>query len=417
MIHDPVPFLANIILIANADGVLSATELGQLEAIRTEFKFKKSDMNQAKKLVENGQHQITPIGSFADQVKNLELMLRVALADDEIDAKEAELLKDFCRKIGITPEQLTRIRREVLLSLHQQHKLCPKCGAGNDKDANFCHKCGNSLVDERQDIRTQFDIPAQGIAIEFADSTAATFPQALEIAKNTPGYQTIRRGSKNWHLAVFPSGNIEDALPLAEQLSGLRNRAVYIDGEKKDWNEVLGFAWCYAQRACAYRPEEHCFGKEGNRLNPWGCIQARMDWTAWSDWFSFGHWERSGTLKKHYIWRFDKSRIRHELATNLYRFRFCPHLQQDLIEAVLKHLPDTVDPQNDPNWTYRQNWEEVPNAVKVVVETREDGLTFKQEFWSDGVRPVGLKGYMRLLSDALAEIGASPQLAVSMVRN
>lgn len=47
MITEPVPFLANIILVAHADGKLSSSELGQLEAIRSSFKFKKSDFNAA----------------------------------------------------------------------------------------------------------------------------------------------------------------------------------------------------------------------------------------------------------------------------------------------------------------------------------------------------------------------------------
>jgi hypothetical protein len=80
MISEPIPFLANIVIVARANGKLSVSELGQLEAIRTEFKFKKGDLNAAIRLVEQGSHKITPVGSFADQVTNLELILRVAYA-------------------------------------------------------------------------------------------------------------------------------------------------------------------------------------------------------------------------------------------------------------------------------------------------------------------------------------------------
>jgi len=81
MINDPVPFLANIIAVAYANGQLSSGENAQLEAIRQEFNFKKADFTKAIKIVEQGQHQLTPIGSFADQVSNLECILRVAYAD------------------------------------------------------------------------------------------------------------------------------------------------------------------------------------------------------------------------------------------------------------------------------------------------------------------------------------------------
>ena len=54
MVTDPIPFMANIALVAHADGTLSPAELGQLEAIRKEMKFKKSDYNSAVRLVQDG---------------------------------------------------------------------------------------------------------------------------------------------------------------------------------------------------------------------------------------------------------------------------------------------------------------------------------------------------------------------------
>ena len=241
---------------------------------------------------------MTPIGSFADQVKNLELILRVAYADDDLDKAEASLILKFCKLIGIHQDQLNRLRNEVLSSLKQQGKVCPSCGTESTSDSRFCPKCGASLESSVQDIQVQFQIPASGIAIEFAESTAASFPKALDIAETTEGYQTCLKGKKKWHLAVYPSGQITDALPLAENLSGLRNRCLHIDGEEKQWDEIFGFAWCASQRANAYRPVEYCFGKDENRLNPWGCKQARMDWTEWANWFCYGKWEKSGLLGK-----------------------------------------------------------------------------------------------------------------------
>jgi hypothetical protein len=194
-------------------------------------------------------------------------------------------------------------------------------------------------------------------------------------------------------------------MALVEALSGMRNRRVYFDGVEKQWDEVFGFAWCAAQRATAYRPVEYCFGKEENRINPWGCKQAQMDWTGWAGWFSYGRWEKVGFIGKKVQWRFDKERIRHELATNLFRFRFCPYLRKELAEAVLRHLPDTVLPESDANWQYNRQYEEVPGAIKVVEEERSDGFLYKNEFWSDGVRPKGLRVLADILSKALADIG------------
>ena len=412
MIQEPIPFLANIALIAHADGKLSASELGQLEAIRTELKLRKGDFNKAVALVGKDQHKLTPVGSFADQVKNLELMLRVAYADDDLDDVEASLVSEFCEKIGVTQEQLDRLANEVLDALKQQDKICPSCGSSAEGDAKFCPKCGASLEQSEETIQVDFDLPKTGIAIEFADSTAAAFPKALELAKASEGYQTCQKLKKTWHLATFTSGSLVDAMPLAQALSGIRNRRAFMNGEETPWDEIFGFAWCAAQRNSAYRPVEYCFGKDDNRINPWGCKQARMDWTDWADWFSYGKWEKGGMLGSKVVWRFDKERIRHELATNLYRFRYCPFMVPDLAEAVLRHLPDTVAPDKDDNWSFNHNYEEVPGAIKIVEKEGSGDYSFTNEYWSDGVRPKGHRLLAEVLQKAFAEVAGcqiSPQ--------
>ena len=410
MISEPVPFLANIALVARADGTLSAAELGQLEAIRKEYGFKKSDFSAAVRLAESGDHALTPVGTFADQVKNLELILRVACADSDLDEAEVKLITDYCRKIGIHQEQLDRLLTEVVASLKQTGKLCPMCAAENTPDARFCMKCGAGLDSQGQDVQVKFDIPKNGVAVEFAESTAASFPKALELAKSTPSYQTCQKNKKTWYLAAFPSGTLADVLPLVSELSGIRNRVLYIDGKEQQWDEVFGFIWCASQRATAYRPAEYCFGKDENRLNPWGCKQARMDWTEWAGWFCYGKWEKSGFVGSKVQWRFDKERIRHELATNLHRCRHCPHLNANLPEAVLRHLPDVVVPGTDNNWDFHQIYEEVPGAIKVVQKKRSGGFTYSNEFWADGVRPKGYRVLTDILTKAFRQVGSDSEL-------
>ena len=193
MINEPIPFLANVAAAAYADGHLSPSELGQLEAIRNELGFKKGDFNKAINLVEKGQHQVTPVGTFADQVKNLELMLRVAYSDDDLSDTESSLISDFCHRIGINQDQLIKMVNEALASLKQQGKLCHSCGTSASNDASFCPKCGTSLNADSTPVLVEFKIPATGLAIEFSDSTAASFPQALEFAKSASSYRLLSR--------------------------------------------------------------------------------------------------------------------------------------------------------------------------------------------------------------------------------
>ncbi len=412
MITDPIPFLANIALVAHADGKLSASELGQLESFRTEMKVKKGDFNKALTLVGSNEYKLTPVGTFSDQVTNLEMMLRVAYADDDLDDTEARLIGDFCLMIGVTQEQVDRLEKEVIASLKQTGKVCTFCGSPAVSNARFCPGCGTTLDKNDTSVQVDFDIPRSGIAIEFADSTAASFSKALEVAKSSHGYQKCQKLKKTWHLATYPSGKLVDALPLAEALGAVRNKRAFQDGEEKLWDEIFGFAWCAAQRKTAYRPIEYCFGKDENRINPWGCKQARMDWTEWADWFSYGAWEKGGLLGPKVVWRFNREKIRHELATHLFRYRFCPHLVPKLAEAVLKNLPETVNPEKDGNWSFNRLYEEVPGSIKVVEREASGAYIFTDEFWSDGVRPKGLRLLADLLTKSMADAGCcgvSPQ--------
>lgn len=405
MIPEPIPFLANIILLAHADGKLSASELGQLEIIRSDFKFKKADYNAAKKLVDEGGYHLTPIGTFADKVKNLELMLRVAFSDDDLVKAEVALLLQFCKAVGITQDLLNKIRGEVLATLKQQDKICPSCKESSNADSQFCSKCGLNFSDSKtKDEPIELKIPASGLAIKFAESTGASFPKALKIAENSNDFQSCKIGKKNWYLAVYKSGDLNEALPLVEALSGLQNREVILDGQNKTWDEVFGFAWCASERSVPYKPAEYCFGKADNRINPWGCIQARMDWTEWSEWFCYGAWEKGGLLRNKPKWRFNKQKILHELKTNLNKYRFCPHIQTELYEVVIKYLPETVSPDSDKHWDFHRNYEQVPGAIKVVVENKDDGFTCSDEFWANGVQPKGLDPLTEILSKAFKEL-------------
>ncbi len=121
-------------------------------------------------------------------------MLRVAYAGDDLDKSEAVVIRDFCKTIGVTQDQLNRVVKEVVTTLKSTGRVCPKCGADNDSDAAFCSKCGTGLERDVASVNVKLEIPEQGIAIEFADSTASGFAKALEIAKATPAYQSAKRG-------------------------------------------------------------------------------------------------------------------------------------------------------------------------------------------------------------------------------
>ena len=72
--------------------------------------------------------------------------------------------------------------------------------------------------------------------------------------------------------------------------------------------------------------------------------------------------------------------------------------------AVLKYLPEIIVPEGDKNWSYRRGYEQTPGSIKVI----EKNDTFSQEYWSDGVRPIGHFVFVDVLKKALGDTGSSP---------
>jgi uncharacterized tellurite resistance protein B-like protein len=411
---DKTSYLANLRLVARADKVLSDQENTLIEQIQKSIKAKRSHNSTAQKAVETGGFSLSKVGSFADQVQNLEDMVAVALADSDLSQPEVDLIASFCGLIGIQQEQLDLITSDVSKRLKARAATisCAKCGAQIQNDARFCPACG-SVVGSAAPASTalDIDIPKIGYAITFCESTAPSFIAALDLAKQIGPVQTVLKNKRTSYLISVPSDRFVDVTRMAKALSGMRNRGIYYDGQQMDWEEVFGFIWCATQRDQAYKPVEYCFGKDENRLNPWGCKQARMDWNEWSSWFSYGRWEQTGIINKRNVWIFDKERIRHDLATNLHRFRFCPNLNQRFVDALLSAFPDRIEITDNGPWKYNSAYEEVPGSIKITEKEGSGEFTYTREYYADGVRPRGLLPLSDILSKAFSACQNKPDIS------
>jgi uncharacterized tellurite resistance protein B-like protein len=413
-----ITYLANVIHVARADGVISPQEKASLEGVRTSTGAKKAIYNAAMKAAESPSYSTLGVGSFAAKVANLEDMFRVALSDGDLSLWEQQVIDAFGAAIGISPELVERLRRDVATELSGSAIAlpCEKCGAALQDGARFCAICGASLQQTQMAVVVSYEIPSQGYAIEFAESTAAGFDDALGLAKNATEFRTCLKGKKNWYLACYAVDEFAAAAELADRLGSIRNRRVLFDGQEVAWDELFGFTWCARERKTAYRPQLYCFGKEDNRLNPWGCKNAGLEWTEWANWFSYGSWRATGPLKKTNIFVLDKGRIRHEVHTNIHRFRFCPHLLSPLLDAVIAALPEEVKVEKGGHWTYAEGYEERPGAIRIMEVETSDGFSMTREFWADGVRPRGLDALRAVLSSAFASAGVDVRLAEEILR-
>ncbi|MBI4478411.1 MAG: zinc ribbon domain-containing protein [Acidobacteria bacterium] len=406
--QEQISYLANVAYLARADGVLSPREQAAIEEVRADLEAKKGTLNAAVKAVDSGTYSPAKVGFFAVQVANLADMLYVCFVDGDFDESESIIVKKFCEQISITGDQLKLMMSDAIARADKTSLTvkCPACSNSASGSAKFCPSCGGPIgKPEEAAAKLAFEIPASGYAIEFAESSAGGFPAALEFAKSAPTLKTCVRNKKTWYLAGWPERSFAEVIRLARFLGGIRNRKCYQNGSEVPWEDLFGFVWCAQQRDTAYRPNEYCFGKDENRLNPWGCKQARMDWTEWAAWFSYGQFKRAGIFKGKDIWVFDKARIRHEVLTNLHRFRFCPYLRPGLVDAILSALPDEVEVIPQGPWKYSARYDEVPGSIKVVELRRVGNVEIKDEYFADGVRPFGVGILEEVFKRAFAEAG------------
>lgn len=402
--EEKTTYLANLVFIARADNKISSLEESAIELIQKSIGARKTELNRAYRMAEDPNFTLTPIGSWADKIKNLESIIYISMVDDSVHDEE-ELIIDFSNQLNISQEQLECVISDVesIISTLNNDTYCPSCNAKIKSTSKFCPQCGIQLSGSEAATPISYDIPEKGIAIEFAESTASGFHHALQNQKEAPVNATCVKGKKNWYLASWPKEEILTALELVENLKGLRNRKVYVDGKESKWDTVFGFSWCASSRAEAYRPEEYCFGLDDKRLNIWGCKQIRMDWSDWAEWFTYGTFQKSGILKNKMSFVFDKKRIRHELESNLYKLRLCPHIQFELIEAVIKNLPDEVTPTANGLWRYKRDYDQSPGSILVKLKVKNDGYNYTDEFQTSGVVPHSVEAGLEILKKAIAE--------------
>jgi hypothetical protein len=373
---EQITYLANILYLARLDGQLTPKEVAALEEVRLGLELKKSSLKSAVLAAESPGYTLSKAGGFGYQTLNLSDMLYVALVDGEFDSKESQAANEFAQQVGITENQWNLLLQEALSRADSSSLTveCQNCSAKQAGSPKFCANCGGLLSRKEDDtVRLTLEIPSTGYAIEFAESTAAGFQFALDLAKQAPNFQSALRNKKMWYVASWPFDSFQDCTKVSQALGGIRNRKCYKNGSEMAWDELFGFAWCAKQRDSAYRPLEYCFGKDESRLNPWGCKQVRMDWTDWANWLSYGEFRKTGLLKGKTVWVFDKQRIRHEALSNIHKFRYCPYVRERLIDAFIQALPNEVEVTREGPWKYSERYDQSPGSIKVIEKQGSPG--------------------------------------------
>ena len=120
---------------------------------------------------------------------------------------------------------------------------------------------------------------------------------------------------------------------------------------------------------------------------------------------------KTGIVTKRNVWIFDKERIRHDVATNLHRFRFCPYLNKDFVDAVVSAFPDRVEITDNGPWKYNNVYEETPGSIKIIEKEGDGEFSYSREYYADGVRPRGLLPLQDILNKAFSACTEKPEIS------
>lgn len=142
-----IRYLANLIMVAMADGFVSKEEKTAIKRICKEINAKKTDFEESKRLTEKADYQVTPVGRYSERIRNLEDMLFVALSDNDLSDPEKRVILPFAKAIGAKQEQINTILSESITRFrtYKSTIICPGCGYERPSDWKFCAECGTSV--------------------------------------------------------------------------------------------------------------------------------------------------------------------------------------------------------------------------------------------------------------------------------
>ncbi len=285
---------------------------------------------------------------------------------------------------------------------------CPSCGYANEENSKFCQECGSKLgasgklssEPRRARVKAASTIveeeippPAMtGAVLEFGYSTSARFEMAAAEALRLPTCEKFRDGKKVVYRIALPTSEAMEAVTeLRKLLSGWKSVRYFLDGKPVLSEALFRHDWCYQNRKAAYQPDRYCFGLSDpyDRFNVWGCKMLGFPFFDDDDLWTWGEFvDRTG------LFRFNKQRLRAEIARRLFEYRFCPALNLQLAEGVFDGLPESVNPKRDMGWRFIEAFEPRPGALEIV---RNLGEGFEERRWAVGVRPSGIEALEPIL--------------------
>jgi len=258
--------------------------------------------------------------------------------------------------------------------------ICPHCGDLTGHKTRPCPTCSSSPKHQAGLRRQPLD---WAIEITFGYSTSKYYGDALELARRANRYDQEGTGDEVVHTVRYGPSGIEEAKKLWDVVHRWVSSSMTIDGEEASKKDLTyGGLACYQNYREFGEGREFCFGSKKLKdygstwhdLNFLGCKSlgvSAFDRCGFSVQHSDPSWNGLGHFDEDGVWHFDKEQIRDRLEKRIHRHRFCPLLQPDKAYSAVERLPDTVDPNEHPDWFRNDRIPDIPDHAYEAGENRD----------------------------------------------
>jgi hypothetical protein len=365
--------LANVLMIAEADGAFTEPEAAALREIMHRIGAGPGDLAAARDwMARNAPYRLQVIPDSADTMKMIEDMVLMSLADGQVSRNESRPLEAFLSNLGFVQADMDLIVQRVRPRLRNipaaPHPAMP---ARRDDAAVPSGKASRPLTPPAKAVRP----PPPPVRAPAAPQGSA--PHQTPVPQPAASEPVAAAASSPQREAPAPVSPPEGAAesPL-DRCGRLRANAPLGDG--------------------------YCFGAPDEPLNPWGCRLTGMAWTADADWHRLGRFRDSDTFV------FDREAIAARLHQRLGAVSGCPFLLGGFAQQALSALPSLATTMG--RWRHHLVSQATPSATAVTVRSYSHGCRREVAAWSDGLAPTDDQDARRMIRRTARRTGAAIDL-------
>jgi hypothetical protein len=203
------------------------------------------------------------------------------------------------------------------------------------------------------------------LVTEFEKTSSVNFRRAVEFAKTHPGFiQLMDERNILIYRNIYRASDLGQFQELYKLVKNWKGTKLYLKGDEVAFDSIESSVRCYIQMRLVNgdRPiNETCENFDRSKidlsssLGSIGCrrSEVRMAWNLSlsadiPSWFFFG------SLDRHKVYQINKEDLENAVIGHLFEYQHCPLLDLDQVTALIRRLPDRIDPRKDKEWKYHQ---------------------------------------------------------------